>query len=169
MRTELDHFCHCLRRRREGERRLRTLLALLFIAMASACSTPMFKPKIALRELSFEVAPSANDNSPFAVELVATGDDEVLKKLLALSAAQWFDPHTNIKRDFPKDVQSWYFELTPGQRMALKPTPFGNKPGKGLVLFANYKGQGAYRLRLDSFAKAKVIFAATAIRIDAPP
>jgi type VI secretion system protein len=159
-----------VRRWRKGERRLRTLPALLFIAMVSACSMPtLFKPKIALRELAFEVAPSANDNMPFAVELVATADDEVLKKLLTLSAAQWFDPQTNIKRDFPKDVRSWYFELTPGQRMAINPTPFGNTPGKGLVLFAHYKGQGAYRLRLDSFNKAKVIFAATAIRIDAPP
>lgn len=143
---------------------------MLIIGLASACSAPtLFKPKIALRELAFEVATSANDNSPFAVELVATGDDEVLNKLLAMSAAQWFDPQTNLKRDFPKDVQSWYFELTPGQRMALKPTPFRNKPAKGLVLFAHYKGQGAYRLRLDSFDKAKVIFSANAIRIDAPP
>lgn len=146
----------------------KTLFAMLCIGFAAGCSTPLFQPKIALRELAFEVAPGANDNSPFAVELVATSDDDLLKKLQALSAAQWFDAQANIKRDHPA-LAFDYYELTPGQDMTLRPTKFTNKPGKGLLLFANYKTQGQHRLRLETLHKAKIFFAADAIRVDALP
>ena len=150
------------------ESHLKSLFALLCIVLVAGCSTPLFKPKIALRELAFEVVAGANDNSPFAIELVSTSDDDLLKKLQALSAAQWFDGQANIKRDFPT-LTFDYYELTPGQDMTLRPTKFTNKPGKGLLLFANYKTPGQHRLRLETLHKAKIIFAADAIRVDALP
>lgn len=131
---------------------------------------PLFKAKIALSELTFEVAPGANDDTPFAVELVAVSDDEVLKKLQMLTAAQWFDPQSNWRRDYPKALQTWYYELTPDRRFALpQPLPFARRPAQGLLLFANYKAQGAHRLRLESFKKAKVVFAAATIDVDPLP
>jgi type VI secretion system protein len=146
---------------------MRILLALLSMAALAGCAAS--PPRIALRELSFEVAPAANDNMPFAVELVAVADEAVLAKLLALSAAQWFDPQSNLKRDYPLALQTWYYELTPGQRLELKPTPFAGRPSRGLLLFANYKTAGPYRLRLDTYEHASVLFGATAIEIAEPP
>lgn len=147
----------------------RGALAVLCLGLAVGCSTPFFKPRIALRELVFDVAPGANDNSPFALELVATSDDAVLAKLLALTAAQWFDPQSNLKRDFRAELRTWYYEPTPGSRVVVPTAGFAGTPGKGLLLFANYKSPGAHRLRLDSLTKATVVFAGDTVRIDPPP
>jgi type VI secretion system protein len=146
-----------------------TALAVLFLGLAAGCSTPFFKPKIALRELVLDVAPDANDNSPFALELVATSDDALLAKLLTLTAAEWFAPQSNLKRDFRAELRTWYCEPTPGSRVPVPLADFAGKPGKGLLLFANYKSPGAHRLRLDSFASATVVFGPDTARIDAPP
>lgn len=145
------------------------LFLLLLLVIVSACSAPFFKSRIALNDLTFEVAPEANDASPFAVELVAVDDDEVLKKLLSLSAAQWFDPNSNLKRDYPQVLKTWYYEITPGQRMYFKPTAFTRQAAQGLLLFANYKGEGAYRLRLDNLKKAIVLFSNNEVRVAMTP
>lgn len=141
------------------------LALLLFSLILSACSTPFFKPRIALNDLTFEVAPQANDSSPIAVELVVVSDEEVLKKLLTLSAAQWFEQNANLKRDYPQQLQSWYYEITPGQRMSFKPTEFSRQQGHGLLLFANYRGTGAYRLRLDVYSQATILFSDSEVRV----
>jgi ABC-type uncharacterized transport system auxiliary subunit len=83
---------------------MRILLALLTMAALAGCAAS--SPSIALRELSFEVAPAANDNMPFAVELVAVADEATLAKLLTVSAAQWSDPQSNLKRDYPRALQT---------------------------------------------------------------
>lgn len=162
-----------LRREREGTplRKLLASLVLLCLAAATGCaSTALFQPRIGLGQLSFEVAPGANDDTPFALELVAVTDDEVLKKLQEVTAAQWFDPHANWRGDYPKALRSWYYELTPGRHWQLpQPLPFTRQPGRALLLFANYKGPGAYRLRLESFKKARVLFAASGISVDPVP
>ncbi|GGC13482.1 type VI secretion protein [Pseudoduganella buxea] len=138
--------------------------------LLTACETArkLLRPTVALTDLSFEVARGANGNAPFAVELVAPPDDELLAKLQALSAEQWFDPQANFKRDYPK-LRTWYYELTPGLRMRLNPTPFARARASGLLLFAHYQGKGAYRLRLDTYPKATVLFADKDIALAAVP
>jgi type VI secretion system protein len=144
-------------------------LFLLFILIGSSgCSTTLFKPKIALRELQFEVAPNANDSTPFAVDIVAVSDEDVLKKLQSTNAAQWFDPQSNLKRDYPQALKVWNFELTPNSRL-VAPAEFAGRPAQGLLLFANYKTAGAHRLRLETYKKASIEFAAGDISVDAVP
>lgn len=129
----------------------------------------LFKPRIGLAELSFDVAKTANDNRPIEVELVSTSDAELFKKLLALPAAEWFDPRNNFQQDYPRTLQRWHYELTPGQLLILKPTPFAGQPGLGMVLFANYNTAGPFRLRVDTFSKARIVFSEHSLRVEAPP
>lgn len=129
----------------------------------------LFRPRIAVAELSFDVALAANDNMPIEVELVSSSDEELFKKLLSLPPAQWFDPRNNLRNEYPATLQRWHYELTPGQLLTLKPTPFGGQPGLGLVLFANYNAAGPLRLRVDPFKKARIVFNESNVRLDAPP
>ena len=154
------------RERRATMLGLGALLATPLVAPLAGCASrpalfgPLFGPRIGLRELRLEVTREANDNMPLRIELVATKDEQLLAKLLTLSAAQWFDPLTNLRRDFPAALQTWDYELPPGASLALKPAPFAGVKAAGLVLFANYKGKGAYRLRLDPYRRATVVFGA---------
>lgn len=141
-------------------RRRTALLGLALLAAGCAGRPALFKPRIALSDLRLEVAREANDNMPLRIELVATGDEELLAKLLELSAAQWFDPRANYRRDYPTSLRSWDYELPPGAVLHLKPAPFAGAKAAGLVLFANYRGKGAYRLRLDPYRRAVVAFGA---------
>lgn len=142
---------------------------MLILSVLPGCSTPLFKPRIALNELHLKADSAANGDMPFAVELVTVSDADMLKQLQGLTAAQWFQRKAELKRDFPQDLQSWYYELVPGGSIALRPTPFSKKPAQGLLLFANYSGHGAYRLRLDTYAKATVQFSESDLRLVIPP
>lgn len=135
-------------------------------SLAALPGASLFGPRIALSDLRLEVAREANDNTPLRVELVAPRDEELLATLLGLSAAQWFDPLANYRRDHPDTLRSWDYELPPGATLHLKPAPFAGAKAAGLVLFANYKGKGAYRLRLDTYRRAVVSFGALDASVD---
>jgi type VI secretion system protein len=145
-----------------------SLFLLLVLIGSGGCSTGLFKPRIALRELHFEVAANANDTTPFAVDIVAVSDEDVLKKLQLINAAQWFDPQSNLKRDYPQALMVWNYELTPNSSLAPDPE-FAGQKAQGLLLFANYKTAGAHRLRLEKYKKASIAFAAGDISVDAAP
>ena len=143
--------------------------AVLPLLMLAGCKTPLFKPAIALTELQLQVQNKANGNAPFAVELVLVDNDELLQKMLALSAAQWFDEGAVLKRDYPKNLQSWRYELVPDQQLPIDTRPFVGKRGQALLLYANYIGRGAYRLRLDQLPKARVVFQESGIQLADTP
>ena len=151
--------------------------SLLLVALPAAllalhgCATVrnLMPAKIALSDLSFDVARQANGGMPFAVELVAANDEELVTRLQTLRADQWFDPASNLKADYPKTLKSWYYELTPGLQLREQPTPFAGARGRGLFLFARYEGKGAYRLRLDSYARATVRFVEKEIVVEGTP
>ncbi len=145
-------------------------LVLLFLAATGCSPTALFKPRIALEELSFDVAPGANEDTVFALELVAVDDEHLLNHLRMLTAAQWFDPQANFRRDYPASLRTWRYELPPNSRLQLpQPLPFAHQPGRGLLLFANYRTPGAHRLRLDAYSKAIVVFGPSGISVQALP
>ncbi|NHZ66139.1 type VI secretion protein [Massilia sp. CCM 8694] len=134
-----------------------------------AATKSLFQPKIALKQVQFVVDATANDATPFAVDLVAVSDESLVPALLALTAAQWFDPGANIKRDYPDRVHCWSYELTPGMSKPVDDAGFAVRGTRAVLLFANYKGKGAYRLRLDATPKATVRFADKTVRMEGNP
>ncbi len=134
-----------------------------------AAAKSLLQPPIALTEVRFDVSPKANGATPFAVELVAVSDETLLAALLTLSAAQWFAPEANLKRDHPGAMRTWYYELTPGSSMPVEDAPFARRGTRAVFLFANYKGKGAYRLRLDATPRATVRFSEQDIELAVNP
>lgn len=86
-----------------------------------------------VREVAFETAEGANGNAPVTVELVRTGDDEVLEGLLDISTDGWFGaPGKEFRLARPNLlVNRW--ELPPGGSFG----PFDVRARRGLagVLF----------------------------------
>ena len=106
---------------------------MLSLAPLAGYATSLSPKVIALRELAFEVA-AANDNTPFAVELVAVADEALSARLLTMSAAQWFEAQSDLKRDYPLALHTWYYELTPGQHLILELTLFARRPDQGVAV-----------------------------------
>ena len=145
------------------------VLSGIFALAGCAATGSLLQPGIALKDVRFEVSANANDATPFAVELVAVADEALVPTVLGLSAAQWFDPVTNIKRDYQTTLRSWYYELTPGSTMLVNDAQFGGRGTRAVILFANYKGKGAYRLRIDATAHATIRFADQTVELAGTP
>lgn len=128
----------------------RIVLGLLLCLCLPACSVfSMFKPTIKLSSVSFSVASQANDDTPIPVDLVVVDDEELLKKLLALPAAQWFEQRAQLQRDFPLALYVWSKELVPGQRLDVSDAPVKGQRGSVVLVYAGYSSPGMHRLRLD--------------------
>ncbi|AMC37029.1 hypothetical protein VN23_08160 [Janthinobacterium sp. B9-8] len=109
----------------------------------------MFKPSIKLSSVSFSVASQANDDTPIPIDLVVVDDEELLKKLLALPASQWFEQRAQLQRDFPQALYVWSKELVPGQRLDVADAPVKGRRGAVVLVYAGYSSPGMHRLRLD--------------------
>jgi type VI secretion system protein len=129
------------------------------------CKTNFFAPRVALADFSVIAAANANDDSPVAFEIVMVKDEALAGKLLTLTAAQWFDPAATWKTDFPQQLQTWYYEIPPGQQIVLNPTEFAGKSSYAVLLFANYRNNNPNRLRLETYSKATVLFAEKDIKL----
>ena len=96
------------------------------------------------------VADTANQQNPVALDLVLVYDKKLLKELLKLSAADWFDKRAQFRRDYPagQGFEAWGWEWVPGQNVPLQKVPLKPK-AKGGVVFANYFSPGEHRARIQ--------------------
>lgn len=135
-------------------------LALLLVA----CSH-FSQPSIELRTLTLDVVPSANADTPIAVDLVAVQDPDLLKLLLSLPAKQWFAQREQLRRDYLQTVQVWSLELVPGQFMEARDMPMTGSRAVGLLVYAGYNNPGTHRLRLDQQQTAWLRFESKNMRL----
>jgi len=141
----------------------------MLVLSGCAATKSLLQPNIALKQVEFRVSEKANDAAPFSVDLVAVSDEALVSVLLAMTAAQWFDPSANVKRDYQDRVRFWSYELAPGLSMPVDDAKFAVRGTRAVLLFANYKGKGAYRLRLDATPKATIRFEDKTIDLVATP
>ena len=108
-------------------------------------------------DFSVTVAKNANGNSPIAVDLVLIFDEDLVKKLSALTSREWFKQRDQFKQDFPGDTgfSSLEWEWIPNQNVL--PLSFPTK-GKleAVVIFANYTSEGAHRARITPNSDIKL-------------
>lgn len=104
-----------------------------------------------------DIVPAANGSQPVAVDLVLARDKDLIKKLVTLSAADWFENRAQYFRDYPdpKDLQVFHREWVPGQivpcaNITMVPMP------KATIVFANYFTKGDHRARIKN-AQSSVI------------
>lgn len=97
------------------------LLALFVVLQISGCS--LFSPKIALHDVTVDVEPLANNNTPLYVDFVAAGDEKMLERLKGTPASQWFEQRAQLQRDYPQGFSVWSLEVVPGQFVRFKDPP----------------------------------------------
>jgi type VI secretion system protein len=128
--------------------KFRLLSTLAFTALLSltACHK-IVKPKLVC--LRTDIAPTANQNRPIAVDVLLVRDKDLVKKLMSLSAADWFAQRAQFQRDYsdPKDLVVIHREWVPGQDIPCSNFTLNPKP-RATILFANYFTKGDHRARL---------------------
>lgn len=123
--------------------RLRAAAALSLTLLAAACAD---KPSAMLDTVSVTVAPTANDTTPVAIDLIAVRDKALVDKLGALTAAEWFAQREQAMRDHPATLGLTSWELVPGQTMRVERPQA--EPAWAILVFANYATPGPHRLRV---------------------
>jgi type VI secretion system protein len=121
-------------------------LALSTLVCLTGCHK-IIKPKLVC--LRTDITPTANQNQPVAVDVLLVRDKDLVKKLMTLSAAAWFDQRAQVERDYPdpKDLVVIHREWVPGQDIPCSNFTLNPKP-RATILFANYFTKGDHRARL---------------------
>ena len=81
----------------------------------------------------------------------------MVKKLLDLTAKQWFAQREQILRDYRTDLDEAYYEFVPGQQVP-ELLPRGGRGRLQGILFVNYHTPGAHRYTFDTNQVLKVNF-----------
>lgn len=137
--------------------RLGLLLLLALAAHLTACNSgPSAKSRVHTKLLAIDVMPKANLDHPVPLDLVIIYDPGVFEALLKLPAKEWFDKREQYKKDFPAQLQTWEWELVPGQVVPFFKLPGNARKAVGALVFANYLSPGNHRARIDPYEGAIV-------------
>ena len=103
------------------------------------------------------IAPDANNNSPVVFSVILPHNQGVFRKLLDLTAKQWFSQREQLLRDYRTDLDETYYEFVPGQTVPELAQKGHRGVGQG-ILFVNYQTSGAHRYTFDAGQPLKVAF-----------
>jgi type VI secretion system protein len=103
------------------------------------------------------ISTDANNNSPVIFSVVLPRNQGAMKKLLDLTAKQWFAQREQLLRDYRGDITETYYEFVPGQSVPELTQKVGRSVHQG-ILFVNYQTAGAHRYTFDANAPLKVSF-----------
>lgn len=133
---------------------LAAILLLLTVSL-TACGPPR-QSKVHTRIVAIDVNSRVNLNHPVAMDLLIIYDEGLFENLLALSAEEWFKKRGQYKLDYPRLLQTWEWELVPGQVVPFFKLPDGVSRGMGALVFANYVTPGTHRARIDPYEGAVI-------------
>lgn len=113
--------------------------------------------KVKVMCLKTDITSSANTNQPVAVDILLVRDKDLIKKLMTLTAADWFDKRAQFAHDYPdpKDLIVYHREWVPGQTIPCSSIPLSPMP-RSTILFANYFSKGDHRARLVNGKSAAI-------------
>jgi len=121
----------------------------VFLGLVTLATMPAASAQSDLK-IKVEVSPQANAGNPVAFDLVLVTDKELLKKLMKISASEWFENRNQYRRDYPEEtgLRAGSWEWVPGQVVRLEPIPVENEIVGGVV-FANYFTPGDHRAAIN--------------------
>jgi type VI secretion system protein len=130
------------------------ILVIVVVGLSSGCHKIVKTRTICLKT---DITKSANQNQPIAVDLLLVRDKDLLKKVMTLTAADWFEKRAQVMRDYPdaKELVVFHREWVPGQQIPCSSLPLDPMP-RATVLFANYFGKGDHRARLINGKSATI-------------
>ena len=112
--------------------------------------------RIDTRAIDIQIPPGANHDWPVAIDIVYVFDDQVAKQLQSLSAADWFRQRNDIGALYPGKLRVVSYEFVPGQLGPIEHVTGKNTKAFAVFAFANYRGPGVHRARLDRFKKVVI-------------
>ncbi|QEL57868.1 type VI secretion protein [Chromobacterium paludis] len=144
---------------------MRMALIGFLLPAVCACSVLGWGPSVKLQTVRLDMASRANDDAPLAVDFVAVKDPELLKVLLGMPAAKWFEQREQFRRDYPDGLKVWSLELVPGQHVETDQIPIRGESAAGLLVFASYAAPGMHRLNLDARKSAWLRFESQSMQL----
>jgi type VI secretion system protein len=106
-------------------------------------------------DLNVNIDPTANKNSPVALDIVLIKDKNFWKAAPAMSAKDWFAQKRDLQRRYGKKLQVNSWEWVPGQPIA----PITVKVPRwlsGAMVFANYPSPGTHSAPLPLGGKVSI-------------
>lgn len=143
------------------------LLLVLGVLGCGTGSRSLFGGDAAVR---LQADPGINQDSPVALELVVVYDKDLLEKLAAMTAGDWFKNRDQIQKDYPGDDHfvSMRWEVVPGQSLDEQSLSFGSG-ARGGIVFADYFSAGAHRTRVDPHQNLRIHLQADDFVVEATP
>jgi type VI secretion system protein len=132
----------------------RSLLAGFVLLAVGGCASSSRPVRFLIEPV---ISQRANLNSPIPIAIVAVTDKDLFKKVLGMTAKQWFEQREQLRRDYPGGdaFTEWEWEFVPGQAPPLAVIEIDGG-SLGAVIFANYRTPGDHRLRIGSQRKLRV-------------
>lgn len=130
-------------------------IALILIALEglvlSGCSDVLRRLKFNVPVQSMEISadPDANQGVPVVVELVIVSSRGLAQALSKMKAKDYFSQSLQLKNDNPELIESWHWEIIPGQSIMPESIYIHSSMPQAGFIFANYLGEDAYRIRLS--------------------
>jgi type VI secretion system protein len=114
--------------------------------MASIKSAMNMEPtKVWLQRIYFEVDEKLNNDAPVTMDVLIVYEQSLLEAIAKLNASQYFGKREQIQRDGGNALQTYTFELVPGQTLPPQPIKLAHVTGKGIIVFARYATPGDHR------------------------
>lgn len=117
---------------------------------STAISSVPRGPAIEIQSVTLMAENNANDNTAIPVEFVVAYDQGVFVQLMSLTARQYFERAAQLKNDHPNVIQSWHWEMIPGQALDNQPIHITGDDPVGAVVYADYLNQGDHRIRIGA-------------------
>lgn len=137
------------------------VLMLIFgmagLLSSCSCGFRLFNSLGSDPSVVFDVAPSVNNTSALAVDVVLVYDEALLETLLALSATEWFATRDQLRKDYPdykKSYEVWPLELVPDRDTTLVIRDL--RCVKSGIVFADYYAPGDHRVHFVSTKRIQV-------------
>jgi hypothetical protein len=131
------------------------ILVMIVMLTLSGCSSvkDYVMPagvKLDWESVTVSVAAGANRDYPLAIDVVLVNDEALEKRLLAMSARDWFSARNGLRKTYPDALSVDSLELAPGESLTLPGKRWSGRRVTAALVFADYLVAGPHLARIDS-------------------
>jgi len=131
------------------------MLVIILMLTLSGCSTvkDYVMPagvKLDWESITVSVAAGANRDYPLAIDVVLVSDEALEKRLLAMSARDWFSTRNGLRKTYPDVLSVESVEMAPGESLTLPGKRWTGRRVAAALVFADYMVAGPHLARIES-------------------
>jgi hypothetical protein len=123
---------------------LRTIPFVVLLILVG-CGSHESPPGATLESFSVVATEDVNLDSAITMDLVVIYDKELLNTLNKMTSEQYYGAIGQIRRDNDTLLDIWRWEMVPNQVLENYDPVFDTEKTWGILVFADYKTQGAHR------------------------